>query len=67
MNEEDKKLWVKCLGDSDKAYTLAARFAEVIRADEREACAALCNDIANKHPDLSVRFAAHAIRARGTP
>lgn len=31
---------------------------------EREACAALCNDISTKSPDLSVKFAAHAIRAR---
>jgi len=35
------------------------------RADEREACAKVCIDISMKDPDLSVKFAAHAIRARG--
>ena len=42
------------------------RFAELIRADEREACAKVCIDISMKDPDLSVKFAAYAIRARGT-
>jgi len=44
------------------------RFAELIRADEREACAALCDVMAN-HPEYAesatTKLAARAIRARG--
>lgn len=39
-------------------------FAALVRAAEREACAQLCIDISMNGPDLSVKFAAHAIRAR---
>jgi hypothetical protein len=37
-------------------------FAELVRADEREACAKLCDDL---HPGLATNRAAELIRARG--
>ncbi len=50
-----------------ESHAAVQRFAELIRDDERKACVRLCIDIANNDPDLSVRFAAQAIRARGNP
>lgn len=50
-----------------ESHAAAQRFAELIRDDERKACARLCIDIANNDPDLSVKFAAQAIKARGNP
>jgi hypothetical protein len=43
------------------------RFAELVRQDEREACAALCEDLSNKWYDEggSASDCAAAIRARG--
>ena len=38
------------------------RFAELVRADEREACAKVCDDL---HPGLATKRAAEIIRARG--
>ena len=38
------------------------RFAELVRADEREACAKMCDEL---HPGLATRVAAEHIRARG--
>ena len=38
------------------------RFAAFVRADEREACAKVCEDL---HPGLATRRAAEIIRARG--
>ena len=49
----------------DDQYSLLPfleRFAELVRADEREACADLCYQLVNNSREL--RFAA-AIRARG--
>ena len=40
-----------------------ARFADLIRADEREACAGLCDRFANRM--MSAQECADAIRARG--
>ena len=37
-------------------------FAELVRADEREACAKVCDEL---HPGLATRVAAEHIRARG--
>ena len=70
MNERDKELWSKAAeatkNDSwDEQVLFMQRFADLIRADEREACALVCIDISMKDPDLSVKFAAYAIRARG--
>jgi CRISPR/Cas system-associated protein Csm6 len=39
MNERDSRIWIKCLGDSEQSDSLVSRFAELIRADERRACA----------------------------
>lgn len=36
-------------------------FAELVRADEREACAKVCDDL---HPGLATKRAAEIIRAR---
>ena len=38
------------------------RFEALVRADEREACAKVCDDL---HPGLSTKRAAELIRARG--
>jgi hypothetical protein len=37
------------------------RFASLVRADEREACAKICEDL---HPGLATRVAAEHIRSR---
>jgi len=41
------------------------RFAELIRQDEREACAALCEELHNCETDYRPDDCAGAIRARG--
>ena len=41
-----------------------ARFADLVRADEREACAGLCDRFANRM--MSAQECADAIRARGS-
>jgi hypothetical protein len=38
-----------------------ARFASLVRADEREACALVCDEL---HPGLATKRAAEIIRAR---
>jgi len=38
------------------------KLAELVRADEREACAKVCDDL---HPGLATKRAAEIIRARG--
>ena len=40
------------------------RFAELVRADEREACAEVCDEV-GQHPSLTPRHCAEAIRERG--
>ena len=43
-----------------------AKFAELVRADEREACAKVCDELAAKDKLSNYyAFAANAIRARG--
>lgn len=49
MNERDKELWSKASeatkNDSwDEQVAFMQRFAELIRADEREACAKVCDN-----------------------
>ena len=39
------------------------RFAELVRADEREACAKVCDEL---HPGLATKRVAEIIRARAT-
>jgi len=56
------------LGNQNYQQVRDERFAELIRADEREACAMLC-DVMAKHPEYAesatTKLAAAAIRARG--
>lgn len=42
------------------------RFAAFVRADEREACAKVCDEV-GQHPSLTPRHCAEAIRERGNP
>jgi len=49
MNERDKELWSKAAeatkNDSwDEQVLFMQRFADLIRADEREACAKVCEE-----------------------
>ena len=49
MNERDKELWSEAAkstkGDSwDEQILFMQRFADLIRADEREACLQLCKE-----------------------
>ena len=46
------------------------RFANLVAAAEREACAALCDELVLEHPgraDLTAKQCAFAIRERGAP
>ena len=58
------KYWI----DAGEPDIHLERFAELVRQDEREACAALCDVMAN-HPEYAesatTKLAAAAIRARG--
>lgn len=56
MNEQNKKLYLESL-DNNGQFCYQ-RFAELVRADEREACAALCDD-------WFAGTAAKSIRERG--
>ena len=62
-NEEGWCGWVE---DTD-LRPFIERFAALVRADEREACAKLCDDISSdKHPEmLASDLFAELIRARG--
>lgn len=41
------------------------RFAELIRADEREACAKLCENVVSNEGYVQSKYCAKAIRQRG--
>jgi hypothetical protein len=73
MNERDEELarsidpeaWRKIHKDDED---WCQQFADLIRADEREACALVCINIANKPSNVILGVAincATAIRARG--
>jgi hypothetical protein len=49
-------------GGFDATPEFLERFADLVRADEREACAKVCDDL---HPGLATNRAAELIRARG--
>ena len=51
-----------CLYDETRVWL--ERFAALIRADEREACAKVCDEV-GQHPSLTPRHCAEAIRERG--
>lgn len=54
-------------GELSFMTTMLEAFAALVRADEREACAKLCDDISSdKHPEmLASDLFAELIRARG--
>jgi hypothetical protein len=56
--------WVWC-SDEYPIDEQLERFAELVRQDEREACAKLCDDLDRKWNQSGVRECAKAIRARG--
>jgi hypothetical protein len=78
MNEKLKELakqatnYAKdiCIHDPDAVWyeVRDAKFAELVRQDEREACAKLCNDLAdlNDWADSYANKCAAVIRARKT-
>ena len=45
-------------------HPLFERFANLVAAAEREACAKVCGEV-GEHPSLTPRHCAEAIRARG--
>lgn len=49
---------------SGSLLDLLERFAELVAAAEREACAKVCDEV-GQHPSLTPRHCAEAIRARG--
>ena len=55
--------------DSETGFVAEAafKFAELVRADEREACAKVCDDIGfeREGEDIQAIFCSRAIRARG--
>jgi hypothetical protein len=64
MNKRDKELWNEAAkdtkGDSwDAQVAFMQRFADLIRADEREACAIMADECVN------IEELGAAIRARG--
>jgi len=48
----------------DGARGCLEAFAALVRADEREACAKVCDEV-GQHPSLTPRHCAEAIRERG--
>ena len=72
MNERDKELALKA-SDSKTGWLDRQKFADLIRADEREACAKFleCIDLGNLPPDLALHYGllinslVSGIRARG--
>lgn len=65
MNKRDKELAIEAGIYTNQSKTLQ-KFADLIRADEREACAKVCEDDwgTTAEKDAGMMFAA-AIRARG--
>jgi len=52
--------WTSWVGTQSTEFL--KRFEALVRADEREACAKVCDDL---HPGLATKRAAELIRARG--
>jgi hypothetical protein len=76
MNERLKELAEQAGLDSESKTVWAfdnfdlERFAELVRQDEREACAVLCTEMGNKQTNQSFYDpwdCASSIRARGEP
>jgi len=69
MNRDDiTRMYKKANGWSpaelDETVKELERFAELVAAAEREACAKVCGEV-GEHPSLTPRHCAEAIRARG--
>ena len=62
MNKQDQELWEQALLNGERTNSVESYFADLIRADEREACAEVLESISNA-PDMQ-SYAA-IIRARG--
>jgi hypothetical protein len=65
MNKRDNELWKQSLYDGDIAKSTIAHFADLIRADEREACAKVIEEYPEWLGVNAKRDIAAAIRARG--
>lgn len=51
--------------DESVLREMLERFAELVRADEREACAAICDSVNSYDNPMTANDVADAIRARG--
>jgi hypothetical protein len=66
MNERDKELANQVTWYADVTLTELSRYANLIRADEREACAKVCESYLSESPhSWGGTTMAAAIRARG--
>jgi hypothetical protein len=64
MNERDIELWKQALYDGDRTDSTLSHFADLIRADEREACAKVCDAFQARDVGMQPAECAGAIRAR---
>ena len=62
MNARDKELANQVTWYADVTLTELSRYAALIRADEREACAEVCESWLGRYPAIEIM---NAIRARG--
>jgi len=66
MNERDKEFAKQAWVENDwDGHVDITKFAELIRADEREACAKLCESFDELHPEAAFHKCGAAIRKRG--
>jgi hypothetical protein len=66
MNERDKELANQVQWSVDVTYGELQKFADLVRADEREACAKVCESYLSESPhSWGGTTMAAAIRARG--
>ena len=72
MNRDDIiRMYEKANGWSpegwDKTVDELERFANLVAAAEREACAAVCDKLGDEYADANAADCAFAIRERGAP
>lgn len=71
MNREDIIRMAKEAGwqyaDGDDGYNPLWRFAALVAAAEREACAAVCDKLGDEYADANPADCAFVIRERGAP
>jgi hypothetical protein len=68
MTREDIENFTRQAGGFDATPEFLERFAALVAAHEREACAKVCDELVLAHPgraDLTADQCATAIRARG--